>query len=101
MFGERIVRFSLRIPRNPTNNRLIDQLVGAGTSVGGNYCEASQAVSGKDFRNIVSRCAKESKEAKYFLRIIATAEPALADEARPLYREAHELLRIFASMQKQ
>jgi hypothetical protein len=32
-FGEAIVPFSKTIPRNPTNNRLIDQLVGCGTSV--------------------------------------------------------------------
>ncbi len=100
VFGERIVRLSRKIPRDATNNRLIDQLVGAGTSVGANYCEASQAVSGRDFKNTVSRCVKEAKETKFFLRMIAVSEPKLADEARPLYREAHELLCIFASMLK-
>jgi four helix bundle protein len=98
VFGEGIVRFSKRIPREPTNNRLIDQLVGAGTSVGGNYCEANQAVSKKDFQHTVSRCVKEAKETKFFLRMVVASEPSLADEARPLYREAHELLCIFASM---
>lgn len=48
-FGEAIVRFSKRIPRDPTNNRLIDQLVGCRTSVGGNYCEANEGVSKRDF----------------------------------------------------
>jgi four helix bundle protein len=100
VFGERIIRLSRKIPRDATNNRLIDQLVGAGTSVGANYCEASQSVSGKDFKNTISRCVKEAKEAKFFLRMIAASEPKLADEARPLYREAHELLCIFASMRK-
>src|SRR2546422_752078 len=38
VFGEQIVRFSKMIPRSPTNNRLIDQIVGAATSVGANYC---------------------------------------------------------------
>ena len=33
-FGEAIVRFSKKTPRDPANNRLIDQLVGAGTSIG-------------------------------------------------------------------
>jgi len=98
VFGERIVGFSKKIPRDPSNNRLIDQLVGAGTSVGANYCEASQAVSKKDFKNIVSRCVKEAKESKFFLRMVVASEPHLADEARPLYREAHELLCIFGSM---
>src|ERR1044071_7242176 len=40
VFGEKIVRFSKKIPRDPTNNWLINQLVGCGTSVGANYCEA-------------------------------------------------------------
>lgn len=44
-FGEAIIRFAKKIPRGPGNNRLIDQLVGAGTSVGANYCEADDAVS--------------------------------------------------------
>src|SRR6266496_2556254 len=65
LFGESIVRFSKKIPRDPTNNRLIDQLVGCGTSVGANYCEANEGVSKKDFRNIISRCVKESKETKF------------------------------------
>ena len=98
VFGERLVRFSKKVPRDPTNNRLIDQLVGAGTSVGANYCEANEAVSVRDFKNTVSRCVKEAKETKFFLRMIATSEPQLAAEARGLYREAHELLLIFGSM---
>ena len=100
MFGEAIVRFTKRIPRDPTNNRLIDQLVGAGTSVGANYCEANEAVSKKDFRYIISHCIKEAKETRFFLRMVAASEPSLSEEARKLYREATELLRIFASMRK-
>ena len=97
-FGEAIVRFSKRIPRNPTNNRLIDQLVGCGTSIGANYCEADERVSKKDFRCTIGRCVKEAKETKYFLRLIAAAEPKLVNETRSLYREAKELHLIFASI---
>jgi four helix bundle protein len=98
VFGENIVRFSKTIPRNPSNNRLIDQVVGAGTSVGANFCEANDCFSKKDFRFTVKRCIKEAKETKFFLRMIAASEPSLAEEARPLYREATELLRILATM---
>jgi four helix bundle protein len=97
-FGEAIVRFSKRIPREPSNNRLIDQLVGCGTSVGANYREANASVSGKDFRFSISRCVKEAKETEFFLRMVVASEPKLVEEARTLYREAHELLLIFASM---
>jgi four helix bundle protein len=98
LFGEQIVRFSKKFPRDPTNNRLIDQLVGAGTSVGANYCEANEAVSKRDFRFSISRCVKEAKETKFFLRMAVASEPPMAEQARPLYREAHELLLIFGSM---
>ena len=97
-FGEAIVRFSKRISRGPTNNRLIDQLVGCSTSVGANYLEANESVSRKDFRFSISRCVKEAREAKFFLRMVAAADAGLVEEARALYREAHELHMIFASM---
>jgi len=100
-FGERIIRFAKKIPRgvnHPENNRLIDQLVGAGTSVGTNYCEADDAVSGKDFKNKIGTCRKESKEAMFFLRMVAASEERLAEEARELWREAKELNLIFGSM---
>ncbi len=97
-FGEGLIRFCKKIPRSPENNRLIDQLIGCGTSVGANYCEANEGVSKKDFKCSIGRCVKEAKETKFFLRMIAASEPALADDARKLYREAKELHLIFASM---
>jgi len=97
-FGEAIIQFCKKIPRSPENNRLIDQLVGCGTAVGANYCEANEGVSKKDFKCSIGRCVKEAKETKFFLRMIACSEPALVEDARRLYREAKELHLIFASM---
>lgn len=100
-FGEAIIRFAKKIPRgisHPENNRLIDQLVGAGTSIGANYCEADDAVSGKDFKNKIGTCRKESKETMFFLRMVAPAEEGLAQEARGLWREAKELNLIFGAI---
>jgi len=98
LFGEAIIRFAKKIPQNPVNSRLIDQLVGAGTSVGANFCEADDSVSGKDFKNKIGTCRKESKETMFFLRMVATAEENLAAEARKLWREAKELNLIFGSI---
>ena len=100
-FGESIIQFAKTISRSPANDRLVNQLVGCGTSIGANYCEANERVSKKDFRNTIGRCVKEAKETKYFLRLIAAAEPLLAERARDLYREAKELHLIFASMFRQ
>jgi four helix bundle protein len=98
VFGEAIVRFSKKIPRDATNNRLTDQVVGCGTSIGANYREANESVSKKDFRFSISRCVKEAKETKFFLRMVAASEAQLVDEARVLYREGNELHMIFAKI---
>jgi|SRR5436190_4363974 len=88
-FGEAVIRFAKKIQQNPVNSRLISQLVGAGTSIGANHCEADDAVSKKDFKNRIGTCRKESKETKFWLRMIATAEPGLKSEARALWQEAN------------
>lgn len=99
-FGEQAILLCKRVPSGPGNDRIIDQLVGSATSVGANYCEANEAVSKRDFRFSISRCKKEAKEAGHFLRMAATAEPSLTDEARRLFREARELQLIFSAMHR-
>ena len=100
-FGEAIIRFSKKVPPTAENTRLISQLVGAGTSIGANYCEADDSVSGKDFKRSIGTCRKESKEVMFFLRMIATSEESLRDEARKLWREAKELNLIFGAIWRQ
>ena len=97
-FAESIVTFARSIPRTPVTVRLIGQLVAVGTSPGANYCEADEAVSRKDFRYRIAVCKKESREAKYWLRIIVSAAPDLRDSAKPLWQEAKELHLIFAAI---
>ena len=94
-FGEETIRFCHDIPRTELTRRIIDQLVGCGTSVGANYCEADDAESGKDFYHKIGLCKKESHEAKHFYRMAAVAVPELADRARKLWAEARELNLIF------
>src|SRR5438874_10291281 len=97
-FGEAVIQFAKKIPSNAVNNRLIGQLVGAATSVGANYCEADDGVSRRDFKNKIGTCRKEARETKFFLRMVAGAEPNLKPEARVLWREAKELHLIFCAI---
>ena len=97
-FGEAIISFAKKVPQNPVNNRLIDQLVGAATSVGANYCEADDGVSKKDFKNKIGTCEKEARETKFFLRMVASSEPKLKPAARVLWQEAKELHLIFCKI---
>jgi four helix bundle protein len=96
IFAEKVILFAKKIPWGPVNNRLIDQLVGAATSIGANYCEADDGVSRRDFKNRIGTCRKESRETKFFLRMVATSEPKFKAEARELWKEAHSFHRIFS-----
>ena len=97
-FGEAIIDFAKKIPAGPLNERIINQLVGSGTSVGANYDEADDAVSKKEFLKCIGTCKKEARETKHFLRMAARAVPELKFEARELWLEARALHLIFAKI---
>jgi four helix bundle protein len=99
-FGEDIIEFSKKVPKNIITIPLIGQIVRSGTSVGSNYCEADCAESRKDFEHKLGICKKESKETKHWLRMIAKALPDLKDEAKKLWKESNELQLIFISIVK-
>jgi len=100
LFGEAIIDFARTIPQDAVTNRIINQLVGAGTSVGANYVEADDAVSKKEFLKSIGTCKKETREAKHFLRMAGRAVPDLKPEARKLWLEARELHLIFAKIRR-
>ncbi len=94
-FGENIIRFCKKVPKDVITMPLINQLIKAGTSVGANYSEADDAESKQDFRHKIGICKKESRESKHFLRMIAVAEEKLKEDSRVLWQEAKELNLIF------
>jgi four helix bundle protein len=97
-FGEAVIAFAKKIPQNVVTIPLISQLVRAGTSVGANYCEADDSVSKKEFRHKIGICKKESRESKYWLRMIAAADENTKQQGRVLWREAKELHLIFCAI---
>lgn len=99
-FGENAIKFAKKIPQNPISAPLINQFIKSSTSIGANYCEADGAESKKDFKHKIGICKKESKETKYWLRMIANVVPELTEEARILWKEAQEFTLIFSSIIK-
>ena len=97
-FGEDIIDFCKKVPKNTITAPLIDQLIRAGTSVGANYCEADCAESKKDFEHKIGICKKESKESRHWLRMTSRAIPEARNEAQKLWREANELQLIFITI---
>lgn len=95
-FGGDVILFVKKIKKDVINNPLINQIVRSSTSIGANYCEATGASSKKDFKNKMYICKKECKETKYWLEIIAKANPEHKDQCRTLWKEAQELTMIFS-----
>ena len=97
-FSEEIILFAKLLNRDVINNPLINQLIKSATSIGANYCEANGASSRKDFKNKIYICKKEAKETKYWLQVIAKANPDKTKECRVLWQEAQELTLIFSKI---
>ena len=94
-FGESIINYVKSINQDVVTRPLIDQLVRSGTSIGANYCEADDAESKKDFRHKIGICKKESRECRYFLRMMRKSVTGKEIEIRELIKEATELNLIF------
>jgi len=96
IFSEKIIDLCKKCPKNIITIPIINQLIRSGTSIGANYCEANGASSKKDFKSKIFICKKESKETKYWLRLLVKAEESIKEECRELWQEAQEFTMIFS-----
>ena len=100
IFAENIVELCKKCPKNSVTIPIVDQLIRSGTSIGANYFEANGASSKKDFMNKIFICKKESRETKFWLRILAGAieDSNLKEKCRILWKEAQEFNLIFSKI---
>jgi four helix bundle protein len=100
-FARRVRAFLKRLPRTLCNIEDVKQAVKASGSVGANYIEANEALSKKDFRMRIRISRKESKETRYWLRLLDTQDNvALDTERAALVQESTELMLIFGAILK-
>src|SRR3989338_9909498 len=97
-FSSNLIDFLKKCPKNHISNPLIDQCLRCGTSIGANYFEANGASSKKDFFNKIFICKKESRETKFWLRLLSGAidEDDLKEDCQILWNEAQEFNLIFS-----
>ncbi len=76
------------------------QLLRSGTSIGANAEEAAGAQSKKDFIAKLSIAYKESRETRYWLRLLKDSEIIESKTASVLINECEELQKILASILK-
>jgi four helix bundle protein len=98
-FARRVRAFVKRLPRTIANIEDVKQLVKSSGSVGANYIEANESLSKKDFRLRIKIARKESKESRYWLRLIdAGGDVSVEAERQELMQESIELMKIFGAI---
>jgi len=98
-FAKRVRKFVKKLPKSIANQEDGRQLIKASGSVGANYIEANESLGKKDFRMRVKISRKESKESRYWLRLVDTnGDEELEIERGYLIQESTELMNIFGSI---
>lgn len=96
-FARRVKELIKRCKMTITNSSIAGQLMNSSGSVGANYIEANEGISRKDFSYLIRICKKESKESRFWLRLI-DCEVKDKEEQKLLIKEATELMLIFAGI---
>ena len=92
-FAVRVVKLLNRLPRTTAGFEIGKQVVRSATSIGSNVEEADASESKQDFIHKMSIAHKETRETRYWLRIVRAALLD-DDELRALIQESDELVRI-------
>jgi four helix bundle protein len=96
-FARRVKELIKTCKMTITNSSIAGQLMDSSGSVGANYIEANEGLSKKDFSYRVRICKKESKESRFWLRLLDCDEKYQAEQ-KSLIQEATELMLIFAGI---
>ena len=101
----RTKRYSLAIialveslPRGRAAFLIGGQLFRSGTSVGAHYREACRARSDAEFISKMEGALQELDESAYWLEVLIESKVRDTENARSLWRETDELIRIFVSI---
>lgn len=97
-YAKSVIRLCKTLPRNPINDRLIDQVVGSSGSVGANYREANDALGKKDFALRLKIARREAKESLHWLELILEANSNTNAEIKCIMKESEELKNILSAI---
>jgi four helix bundle protein len=97
-FADRVLHVAASLEEAKVSRRIVDQVIGSGTSVGANVFEADEAMSRADFTKSCSIALKELNETRYWLRMIGRNGWVKPARLEGLEQESLELKRILGSM---
>lgn len=101
-FAHRMVDVAERIEssgkRRVVTQRIVGQIVGAGTSVGANAREADEAMSRADFCKSLGIVLKELSESRYWIEFVGERNWIKPARLQSLLDESIELSKVFFVM---
>jgi len=97
LFAARVKNFIKVLPKNMVNFEITKQLMRSAGSIGANYIEANESLSKKDFVMRTKICKKETKETRYWLRLL-DCPIKNCKEKETLIQESIEFAKIFGSI---
>ncbi len=97
-FCDRVVDVAESLSGQKKLNRVVDQMMGSGTSVGANTFEADEAMSRADFAKTLCIAIKEINETRFWLRLVGRRRWIQPERLSSLQTEAKELKLILGSM---
>ncbi len=95
--GIKAILLCKKVHNSPINTPLINQFIRSSTSIGANYCEATEANSKKDFCNKIAIAKKEAKETLHWIKMLKIAESNFDSELDLIADEVHQLVLIFSA----
>ncbi len=97
-FALEVVRLCRECRRDDVARTLARQFLRAGTSIGANVEEAQSGESRADFASKYSIALKETREARYWLRLLLASGDCPPDPGEIALAEVEELQRIIAAI---
>lgn len=99
-FAIRIVRLYQYLCREKKEFELSKQVLRSGTSIGANAEEAAGGLSRKDFLAKLGVSYRETRETRYWLRLLRDTDYISIEQAQSMLNDAEEILRIITAIQK-
>ncbi len=97
-YADRVLDVTDALAEQGRSPRIINQIIGAGTSVGANIYEASEAMSRADFNKCLAIAIKELNECHFWLKLCLRRGWFQPTRMHPIVLETIELKTMFGAM---
>jgi len=99
-FALRVIKVYKYLSQEKKEFVLSKQLLRSGTSIGANIEESIGGQSKADFFAKITIAYKETRESKYWIRLLRDSEYLTNEQSEDLLKDVEELLKIIGSIQK-